>query len=506
VSRTAERFALGVALGIGIVIRVTPIVAAGSVVGDGGLWMAMVDDLRASNLVIPATTSYNSLGIPLVYPPLALLAAAGLADAVSIPTLELLQWAPLVVSIMGLATFAWFALRVLNPAAAAGATLAYGLMPSAYGWLVAGGGLTRGVGLVFALLAAGLVAARPGREPSGSIAVGAGILLGLSALSHPQTAIFGTIACLLLSWRRPFQTWLLFVAMAATAALLVMLPWLFWLLHSHGFGALFGAVSRLEPLIGVVRLLNLRFSAAPFMDVVAFASVVGLLASLARRRFRLPLLLVATYVAGVGGGEFLAAPVWALLAGTGVLSLAVVMGRALTDAPPRLPRAIMAGTAIVALFLALIGSIGSTTDRSSKLHPLTPDQIAAMRWVRDNTAENASIVVPTDEVWGFDDIGEWLPAIAERHAVGTVQGSEWLGRDGYRRQLDRHFAIRSCAGSTAACYASIAPDALIYVPKGQLNGLFSPQDCCPALRATLRDAGYDIVYDGPGATIAQPAE
>ena len=114
--------------------------------------------------------------------------------------------------------------------------------------------------------------------------------------------------------------------------------------------------------------------------------------------------------------------------------------------------------------------------------------------------------MPTDEVWGFDDVGEWLPAIAERHSIGTVQGSEWLGGEGFQTQLQRHGAIRSCAGATAECYAGVDPTALIYVPKGQLNGLFSPDDCCPALRATLEDAGYSIVYDGPGATIAQPGD
>ena len=114
--------------------------------------------------------------------------------------------------------------------------------------------------------------------------------------------------------------------------------------------------------------------------------------------------------------------------------------------PPRpLARAVLVGTAVVALFLALIGSFGSTTDESSKLHPLPVAQIDAMEWIRDNAAPDAVVIVPTDEVWGFDDIGEWLPAIAERHSIGTVQGSEWLGREGFRSQLAtprRHPGVR----------------------------------------------------------------
>ena len=377
-----ERFALGVALAIGIIVRVAPVVGAGSVVGDGGLWMAMIDDIRAAGLTVPPATSYNGLDIPFVYPPAALLGAAAFGEAFGIATIELIRWAPLALSILCLAAFAWLATRTLNSAAAAAATLAYGLMPSGYGWLVAGGGLTRGAGLLFAFLAAGLVVARPGHEPTWRRAAAAGLLLGLSALCHPQTAIFGVIACAVLSWRRPLRPWLLNVGIAAAVAFVVALPWLAGMVTRGGLDAIGGAGGRLEPVVGIIRLVNLRFSAAPFMDVVAIAAVAGVVTSLARRRFQIPILLVAAYLAGVGGGEFLAAPVWALLAGSGTMSLVFLMRRSLHDASRPLARAVLVGTAVVALFLALIGSFGSTTDKSSKLHPLPQAQISAMEWLR----------------------------------------------------------------------------------------------------------------------------
>ena len=173
----------------------------------------MIDDIRAAGLSVPAVTvATTASSIPFVYPPAALLGSGDARrDVRALRRSMLLRWAPLALSILGLVAFAWLAYRTLNPAAAAAATLAYALMPSAYGWLVAGGGLTRGAGLVFALLAAGLVAAKPGREPTWRTAVGAGVLLGLSALCHPQTAAFGVIACVVLSWRRPARPWLVHV-------------------------------------------------------------------------------------------------------------------------------------------------------------------------------------------------------------------------------------------------------------------------------------------------------
>ena len=157
----------------------------------------------------------------------------------------------------------------------------------------------------------------------------------------------------------------------------------------------------------------------------------------------------------------------------------------------------------MALFLALIGSLGSVVDRSSKLHPMPEDQIDAMRWLAEQTPLDAVVLVPTAEVWGFDEVSEWLPAFAERYSLGTVQGSEWLGQAGFEQQLDHHERILDCANHTASCYAEVDGDAVIFVPKGETAGPFSAADCCPALRSTLEDAGYEIVYDGPGATIAQ---
>jgi hypothetical protein len=296
------------------------------------------------------------------------------------------------------------------------------------------------------------------------------------------------------------------LAIAAVAAVIVVLPWLVWVAGTSGIDALLGAAGRLEPGIGIVRMLNLEFSAAPFMDIVGVVGVVGLVVALARRAWRLPIFLAVTYLSGSGGGELLAAVPWALLAGVGVGALCDVIFGALHDIRPAHARRFAMAIGAGALFLALVGSIGSASDRSSKLHGLGDDRIGAMEWMAAHLPPDARVIVPTDEVWGFDDIGEWLPALAERHAIGTVQGSEWLGAAGFEAQLSTHGAIRACAGSTASCYAAIDPGAAIFVPKGQLNGIFSPDDCCPALRTTLTDAGYEVVYDGPGATIAVPAE
>ena len=496
---TAERLGLSAALALGVLVRLLPVLGAAGPVGDGGLFHAMVYDIRAAGLAVPSTTSYNDLEIPFVYPPLGLLAAAVVGEVTGASTLDLLRWLPFLLSIAVLAAFAWVAWRVLPPVAAVGASFAFGLMPHAYDWVIAGGGLTRGLGLLFALLAMG-VASRPGGWRPAPIV--AGVLLGAALLSHPQAAIAGVIGCAVLSWPGSWRPWVLDAAIAAAVAVLVSLPWLVAVVGSHGIAALTSPANRFEPLIGLIRMANLRFSGAPFMDVAVVAGVVGVLVALVRGPRRVPLFLALVYLAGAGGGEFLAATPWALAAGIGIAALARILLPA--DSPRRSRRYAAAGIAGAAVFLALVGSLGSVAEGSSKLHALSTGHLEAMDWLAENTDPDAAVLVPTAAVWGDDEVSEWLPALGRRHSIGTVQGSEWLGAQRFEERLAVHEALRDCAGSTAACYAEIDPRAVLFIPKGQLGGPFSPGDCCPALRATVEGAGYRILYDGPGATIAEP--
>jgi predicted aspartyl protease len=497
---SGERFALGVAVALGVVVRLVPVLGAAGAVGDGGLIHAMVDDIRATGMGIPATTSYNELGIPFAYPPLSLLLAAFLGEGTGASTLDVLRWLPLLLSIGGLVAFAWLAWRVLPPVAAISATFAYALMPHAYDWVIAGGGLTRGLGLLAALVAMALAAGRP--TESIRLPALAGLALGVAVLSHPQAAIFGAVGCLVLSLAPPAGRWARNAAVAAAVALVVALPWLSGIVATHGVAILANPANRFEPLVGLIRLGNLRFSGAPFMDVFAVAGAVGVLVAVVRGPRRVPLLLLLTYLFGAGGGEFLAAVPWALACGIGAAAVIDLLRGA---GSVRLPRPAVAAAAGVVLFLALIGSLGAAADGSSKLHALSEGHLEAMTWMAANADDGARVLVPTAGVWGDDEVSEWLPALAERQSIGTVQGSEWLGADAFDAQLATHNEIRDCSGSTVACYAAIDSGALLFIPKGQLGGPFSPGDCCPALRETVEQAGYRVVYDGTGATIAEPA-
>ncbi|MGH7417059.1 MAG: hypothetical protein ACREKB_04695, partial [Candidatus Rokuibacteriota bacterium] len=175
-------------------------------------------------------------------------------------------------------------------------------------------------------------------------------------------------------------------------------------------------------------------------------------------------------------------------------------------------RALRVGVALVALFGALVSSLGSVVDDTSRLQRVSADHVAAMTWIRDEAEPHTRFIVATVVGWGADEISEWFPAVAERQSVGTVQGSEWLGRAGFRSQRERNRAIIRCTPSTDQCMSGWADseglaDAWLFIPKGRVSGPLSPDDCCPALRETVRDSTvYEVVFDGAGATIARPRD
>jgi hypothetical protein len=211
--------------------------------------------------------------------------------------------------------------------------------------------------------------------------------------------------------------------------------------------------------------------------------------------------VIATMMVVVAAGSTYAMVPWPVL-------VAITVDDALVPAfdrlaiPQRLGRPILE---VGLLGAGLLASFATGYAENTPLHPLAPGEKAAMEWARTNLAPDARVIVVTGLPWWNDATSEWFPAIARRHSVATAQGYEWTGSFALRHR--QHQLLQDvCAARTAECIADwrrlfgVAAD-YVYVPKGQLAGLASAQDCCPALRSSARDQ-LDVVYDGDGATIA----
>ena len=95
----------GTTLLFGMIIRFFPGIQAGFPLNDGGMFLSMIRDLRASHYTIPAVTSYNNLNIPYAYPPFGFYFAGLVSDIFNLSEISLLRWLPPTINTVSILVF-----------------------------------------------------------------------------------------------------------------------------------------------------------------------------------------------------------------------------------------------------------------------------------------------------------------------------------------------------------------------------------------------------------------
>jgi len=502
---------------VGGIARAAPVLAAGFPVNDGGLFASFVDAILAGPQLLPDSITYNGLNAPFAYPPLAFLATAGLERVLPIGTVEWLRWIPLVASIGTTPAFALLALELAPTRMhAVIAAFAFALMPRSFESLVMGGGLARAPGMLLAIVAI-YFGARFVRNGDRSW-LGAGIALGLAVLTHPEGGLFAALGLTLVSlaYARGRRVWARLIA-AAAVGVIITLPWLVVVVARYGTAPLVSAGGTSPNLVqSLFYLLTVRLTDEPFWTLTAGLVVLGFVYSLSVRRYFLPAWAVALLIADPrAGGTYVSVPL-AILAATGLLDVVIArlvrIGGDISSAPGW-PTAVLRSRGVSFVLLgALVLAMLSAFLAPYLLSPMASldmDARAAMTWVRSSLPASARVVVVTGREWYEDATSEWFPYLAGRRSIATVQGFEWAGASAWQAQIDMDAALQELATNTAASLEEWALEyhvsyEYVYVPKGRLGDVSSGVECCTALRQTLRESGaYEIVYDGPGATIAR---
>lgn len=519
-------FGLSIVVLLAGVVRFLPLAGSPYPLNDGGLFAHMASDLGKNGFMLPAFTSYNGEAIPFAYPPLGIYLTAATSAVASTDPIAVLRWLPALLSTASvLALFSVAAELLRSRWRGLVAAAAFAVMPHSYLWLIGGGGVTRSLGLLLSLLALhqGVRMLRTHRPIT--VATTA-VLGGLTVLSHPQAAVFLTASLLILVgfhvYRGPRFTIARNLVLAGVGGVAVVTPWLVAVIATHGVAPLLSAgTTSIDPRIGLSQLLGLRFADASVLDLMTALGVLGVIVRMARGQWMIPLWLMVTILIDPRAGSTYAAVPLAL-------SVVPILGELVqrtvaargggdsldTEPIPSLMRRHRGAAVILALllFVCLRTAARSAVDPAGPMHGLTPDHVAAMRWVAAHTEEGARFAVVTGRGWESDYVSEWFPALAGRTSVATVQGSEWRGLPRFLERLAAYRQLQNCADKTASCLdawslGSKQMGVYGFLPKGALFGPRSPSDCCAALRETLRVSDrYVVVYDGPGATIFAPAD
>jgi hypothetical protein len=513
------RVLLGCAFGVCIFIRVMIVLGSSFPVNDGGMFYAMVRDIQASSYRLPAFSSYNGMHIPFFYPPLGFYLAGVLNDLTPMSLLTIFRVVPLTLSILMLFAFFLLARDLLESRIArVMAVTFFGLLQPSYAWTVMGGGMTRALGFLLAILS--IYAVRrmyvmPGR---GRVVL-AGVLCALTMLSHIEMAwlvcIIGGVLFIAHGRNRSgiLRTLAVFGLVVVLSA-----PWWVEAFRNDGLAPLRAAVSSSHSSLATPFVFLTKFdpSVQPMFDVIGALAIVGIVASIRNRQYFLPAWMLSIALFDQRAFFTSTTVAVALLAAVGLTDVVLpfVSDRSqpeaaspalAADSDPGdsrgwLPVAVLL-VAFAYPFLAAVLSTGA-------LVGLSPSERSAMAWVQANTPASSRFVVVTGQPWPIDRNAEWFPVIAGRRSVATVQGSEWLPNDAFDKLQANSKSLHSCAEGDGDCLAAWAQETNNPFDYVYIVAAAGPADrpgatsCCENLIGALRtDPRYELAYSGAGATI-----
>jgi hypothetical protein len=304
----------------------------------------------------------------------------------------------------------------------------------------------------------------------------------------------------------------------ALGTALLSAPWWGTVLAHHGLDTFRAANATGESLFSanegrhrvLMSLANFGVGKAgePMAPVIWLLASIGGLAALARGSWMLPVwwvLLLA--LDGRQGGTFATVPM-ALLAGIGVVSVVLPALMAAAPDPRGRRRARMIAIVALAGLVVYTGAWALTRDQDYggegwTLESLTPAQRQAMAWLRDATPPRSRVLVVSGTWWPMDRTSEWLPVLAGRPSVATVQGYEWVPGGVFDARLKQYEVVQTCGGKGLHCleqwlaYTGSTLDYL-FIPR------IPPQPCCSKLLQELAASPrWTRVFANDGAIIYQ---
>jgi hypothetical protein len=452
------------ALVLGTLVRLLFILPANFPLNDGGLFYSMVRDLQANHFLIPAETSYNQGGLPFAYSPLAFYLIGGLNSLLGFSLLEQMRWLPLFFNLLCIPVFYHFARQLLRDPVRAGiAVLFFALLKPGYEWLIMGGGLTRSPAMLFSLLTLDRYLAlihSDDQRTRRTIAVA--IFFALTFLSHLEIGWFTTYSLALL-WFFQGRNQRNFISSIYIVLGTFVLTSPYWIqvLRYHTLQPFVEVLTSggYDPRIILYELIYFfNFTEEMIFPILGLVAITGVIISLVKREYLLPMWLVLNIVLdarGVNRSDVIPA---ALLISVGIMDgLYYLIGKyqqgdARKNSPDSGSNYFFTRMGISIIFILCIQTIIATFLTRSMdqplLYVLTDGDLKAMEWVRQNTpAEAKFISIPSSTWWQTDAVGEWFPALTGRINMLTVQGNEW-SREYQNHILDYKDLISSIQSGT----------------------------------------------------------
>ena len=505
-------FFVSFALLLGAVVRFNPILLSNFPLNDGGLFYQMTLDVIQNHFSLPVYTSYNGGVIPFSYPPLAFYLMALVQRVLNIGILSQLHYLPALISTLTIPALYFLSRKITESREISlFAVIGFALMPQSFVWLIMGGGITRSLGILFAILAL-LFVWQMFHNPSISSLLLTILFCSLTILCHPAIAwfLFLTSLLIMLMYGRN-KTGILYSIFTIIGILLTTSPWWIIILQRFGLSSILNA-SQTSGLVNLSVIL-FNFTGEPFATILAVIALLGIFAEITRRRFFLLIWLIVIAIFSPRGGQWLATIPASMLFGSGVVLVLVpglvnFKGWAFEGTPTltdifknRIVKIAFSVILVFALFSAMVfWYIGD-----SELKTLSSYDRQAMQWASQNTENDSKFVVITGGEWPVDFISEWFPALANRTSITTVQGSEWSSGNEFNIRINRNTRLQGCASQGFSCVLDWAAENSISYSYLYLSNLKSGtlDTRIPLVNSPAPTDQFQLVYENPGVLIYQ---
>jgi hypothetical protein len=486
---------------LGAFVRLYPALTSDFPINDGGLFYRFILELQKQAYRLPAASTYNQAQIPYVYPPLSFYLAGLTSSILQVPLLDIIRWLPAFVSVSTIPAFYFMAREILKSKfQAILAVYCFAFLPTAFDFMVVGGGLSRSFGFLFSILTL-QQEFRMLRSNRFVNVFGTGIFAALTVMSHPVAAWFTFFSAALIWFfvGRSRQG----ITQAAAVILIgaaISAPWWGTVLLRFGPQVLFSAFQAGQlNNYNVLAVFLFIHTNEPLLDLEAALALFGFFACLKNKQFFVPVWLVAVFLLEPRLSATYAVMPTALLAASGLDSIGqVVFSVNSKDENTGVsPRNYIGRLLFVYLFTyGLIAAFISTPHNH-----LTPAERQAMSWVQSNIPQGQSFLVLSGIHGAGDDyVSEWFPAVTDQISLATPQGSEWLPGDVFRQRWIEHDSLQACYNRDGTCldqwaehiqspyqYVLITPN-----EKGEIGSL-------PAFLE--HDKNFEIVYQRDGVEI-----
>ncbi len=506
---------------IGLAIRMGPALQTNFPLNDGSLFYAMIIDLQEAGYALPSTTTYNFAEIPFAYPPMAFYITGLLGDIFQVSILTLVRILPSIISAMCIPVFYFLAKELTrSKIQIVFGTLIFALLPRVFAWHIMGGGITRSFGMLFAMLTMMYAYRFYIRHEKRHLPVL--ILVGsLTFATHSEATVHTVITVLVFYlWKDRSIKGLLYSLIIAGGILLLTSPWWGLVLSRYGIDPFIASINAarqdsVNPLVGLIIFFRFLFADEPFLSILSTLGLLGLFASLARKRTLLPVWMFTLHLVEPRGGSLYMMIPLALMAGYAMETVVLPAIRTENEKnilPGSLEKElehILGGKVtryfvmfifVMFIFAYSLMSAFSIGQKIKTEFSLTTSDLDAFTWVRENTATGSQFALVTGQLPLRDAWSEWFPVLAGRPSQASVFGYEWVNDGLFDVRVEAYKKLQACKDQDVSCIEEWTQSNNVQISYLYVRGKVG-EEKVPLSIFLEQSSNYDLVFKNKETSI-----